>query len=102
MSGGIAGRRRYSATAPRCAQASAGDVVELVRVRTRAALLAATEPALVRHRVGVELEVEEFEVLLDPRRRHRLREHDVAALDVPAEHDLRRGPVERPGDPLHD
>ena len=38
---------------------------------------------------GVELEVEDLEVLAHPLGRHRLREDDVAALDVPAQDDLR-------------
>jgi len=36
-------------------------------------------------------EVEDVEVLADPGRGDRLGEHDVAALDVPAQHDLGRG-----------
>ena len=39
---------------------------------------------------SVELEVEELEVGLHPRGRDRLRENNVAALDVPAQHDLCR------------
>src|SRR3954471_22996320 len=92
-------RRPNSSPAER---ASARNVVELVRIRTRPALLAAVEVAEVAHRVGVELEVEELEVLPDAPRRHGLREDDVAALEMPAEHHLRRSPVERLRDPLHD
>jgi O-acetylserine/cysteine efflux transporter len=41
--------------------------------------------------VGGELEVEDADVLPDPGRGDRLGEHDVAALDVPAQHHLGRG-----------
>jgi O-acetylserine/cysteine efflux transporter len=41
--------------------------------------------------VGRQLEVEDVEVLPDPGRGDRLGEHDVAALDVPAQHHLGRG-----------
>jgi drug/metabolite transporter (DMT)-like permease len=41
--------------------------------------------------VGGELEVEDVDVLPHPGRGDRLGEHDVAALDVPAQHDLGRG-----------
>jgi len=40
---------------------------------------------------GAQPEVEDVEVLADPGRGDRLGEHDVAALDVPAQHDLGRG-----------
>src|SRR5215208_6364363 len=76
---------------------SAGDVVELVRVRARA--LVAVEGGDRRHRRFVELEVEDVEVLLDPAPGHRLREDDVAALDVPAERDLRGRLPDLSGDP---
>ena len=78
----------------RAAARSARDVVHDVRVRPGAAVLAAVEP---RDRLVVgrlELEVEELEVLLDPLGRRRLREDDVAALDVPAQDDLRRRPAD--------
>ena len=55
------------------------------------ALIAATSSA-------VELEVEDGEVLLHPLAVHRLREHDVAALDVPAQGHLRRRASVRGGD----
>ena len=45
-----------------------------------------------------ELEVEDVDVLLDPRGRHRLREHDVAELDVPAQDDLAGRAAVRLGD----
>jgi drug/metabolite transporter (DMT)-like permease len=41
--------------------------------------------------VGAELEVEDVDVLPHPGRGDRLGEHDVAALDVPAQHHLGRG-----------
>jgi len=41
--------------------------------------------------VGGELEVEDVDVLPDPGRGDRLGEHDVAALDVPAQYHLGRG-----------
>src|SRR5579875_186989 len=66
---------------------SARDVVERVGVRARALVLVQRRD--VGH-VGVgELEVEELEVLLHALAGDRLREDDVAALDVPAEGDLR-------------
>ena len=74
---------------------SARDVGERVRVRAVAAGLAAIE-RVDRLDVGrLELEVEDREVLRDPRRRHRLREDDVAVLDVPAQDDLRHRLAER-------
>src|SRR3954463_9136086 len=81
---------------------SARHVVELVGVGPGPPLLAAVQVAEVAHRVGVELEVEELEVLLHAGRRHGLGEDHVATLDVPAEHDLRGRPVQPLGDPLHD
>ena len=45
-----------------------------------------------------EFEVEEREVLRMRSRRHRLRDDDVAELEVPAEHDLGRGPAVRRGE----
>ena len=79
---------------------SAGDVVELVGVRAGA--LAPVERGDRDHVRLVELEVEEREVLLDPAAVDRLREDDVAALDVPAEGDLRRTAAEPLGDPADD
>src|SRR5215210_47414 len=69
---------------------SAGDVSERVRVRTGAAVLTPVERGDRLHVGGLELEVEQLEVLLHARWRHRLREHDVAALDVPPQDDLGR------------
>src|SRR5215204_5852087 len=69
---------------------SAGDVGERVGVRTGAAVLASVERGDRVHVAGLELEVEQLEVLLHARRRHRLWEYDVAALDVPPQDDLRR------------
>jgi O-acetylserine/cysteine efflux transporter len=48
--------------------------------------------------VGGELEVEDADVLPDPGRGDRLGEHDVAALDVPAQHHLGRGLASALGD----
>jgi len=61
----------------------AGDISERVRVRTGASVFASVEPGDRIHVVGPELEVEQLEVLLHALWRHRLREYDVAALDVP-------------------
>src|SRR5207248_7727823 len=66
-----------------------------VRVRAGAARLAAVERVDAGHCVGVELEVEHLEVLADPGGRGRLRDDHVPALDVPAQDDLGRRPVER-------
>ncbi len=46
----------------------------------------------------VQAEVEDLDVLLDPRRRHGLRDHHVAQLEVPAQHDLGRCAAVLPGD----
>ena len=48
---------------------------------------------------AVELEVEDVDVLRDPRRRDRLRDHLPSLLEVPAQHHLRRRPVVRLRDP---
>src|SRR5205085_2760946 len=48
----------------------------------------------LRHVVVAELEVEQLEVLLHAGGRHRLREDDVATMDMPAEDDLRRRAVQ--------
>ena len=45
-----------------------------------------------------ELEAEDVEVLGDPRRRDRLRDHLAALLEVPAQHHLRRRLAVRGGD----
>src|SRR5581483_6399047 len=68
---------------------STWDVRERVRVGAVAAGLAAVEPVDRRDVGGLELEVEDLDVLADPLGRHRLREDDVPVLDVPAEDDLR-------------
>src|SRR5689334_12049491 len=52
------------------------------------------------HLVRAQLEVEQPEVLIDPRRCRGLRDHDGAELDVPAQHDLGGGAVVRRGDPF--
>src|ERR1700751_3950593 len=67
-----------------------GDVVELVGVGTGAARFAAVQAGDGVHFVAGEVEVEDVEVRLHPLAVHRLREHDVAALDVPAQHHLGR------------
>src|SRR6478752_3216172 len=77
---------------------SVGDVVERVGVRAGAALLAAVETGDPRDLVVAEREVEDLEVLLHPLGVHRLREDDVAALDVPAQGHLRGRPALRLGD----
>src|SRR5215208_2307822 len=68
----------------------AWHVGEGVGVRAAAAALTLVERGDFFHIVGIELEVEELEVLPHARWRHRLREHDVASLDVPPQNDLRR------------
>src|SRR5919107_2421181 len=68
----------------------AGDVGERVRVRAGAAVLPPVEDGDLVHIAGLELEVKELEVLLHTRWRHRLREYDVAELNVPPQDDLRR------------
>src|SRR3954451_14832604 len=74
-------------------------VVEGVRVGTGP--LVAIQLCNVRHVRAGQLEVEDVEVLLNPRARDRLPEHNVATLDVPAQCDLRRRLALRFGDP-HD
>src|ERR671919_697721 len=76
----------------------AWHVGERVGVWTGAAALTLVERGDLLHIAGVELEVEQFEVLPHARWRHRLREHDVAALDVPPQDDLRRGFADLVGD----
>src|SRR5947209_8225445 len=89
-----------------CSYARAGppavstwDVSERVRVWTVAAGLAAVEPVDRRDVGGLELEVENLDVLADPLGRHRLREDDVPVLDVPAKDDLRYRFADAAGDP---
>src|SRR6202012_3491685 len=72
------------------AMSSVGDVVESVGVGTRASRFAAVQAGDGVQFVAGEAEVEDVEVRLHPLTVHRLREHDVAALDVPAQHHLRR------------
>src|SRR5215216_6742396 len=76
----------------------AWHVGERVGVWTGAAALTLVKRGDLIHIAGVELEVEELEVLPHARWRHRLREHDVAALDVPPQNDLRRCLAEVIGD----
>src|SRR5919202_4795030 len=81
------------------ASESAGNVGERVRVRTGAAVLAPVERGDLIHVALLELEVEQLEVLLYARGRHRLREYDVAALYVPPQDDLSRRLADLVGDP---
>src|SRR3712207_2143014 len=71
----------------------AWHVGERVGVWAGAAALALVERGDLFHIAGIELKVEEFEVLPHARWRHRLREHYIAALDVPPQNDLRRLPT---------
>src|SRR4051794_26471581 len=74
-------------------RANAGDAVarsaEVVGVRPGA--LVAVERGDCVHVVVGQVEVEDVDVLPHPLGLHRLREDDVAQLDVPAQHDLGRG-----------
>src|SRR5947199_286764 len=70
-------------------QASGSGDRESVRIRTRP--LTSVELGQPAHPLGTKLEVEDVEILFDPRRGDRFRNHRVAQLDVPAQHDLRRG-----------
>src|ERR1700723_762692 len=72
------------------------DLVELVGVGADALVL--VQRADLGYVTARELEVEDVEVLPDPGRGDRLRENDVAALDVPAQHDLGRGLADPLGD----
>src|SRR3954447_4127258 len=69
---------------------SVRHVVERVRVRAGAPVLAAVEPVDGADVVRLEPEVEQLEVLLHAGAVDRLREDDAAALDVPAQHHLGR------------
>src|ERR687896_845402 len=80
-------------------EGSAWHMGERVGVRAGAAALTLVESGDLVHIARLDLEVEEFEVLPHARWRHRLREHDVAALDVPPQDDLRRRLAEVIGDP---
>src|SRR3954454_9800378 len=92
-------RATSASTSVTATRGSARDVVEHVGVRAGAGGLALVERVDLLHVVVPELEVEHVEVLPHARGRDRLRKHDVAALDVPAEHHLGRRPPERVGDP---
>src|SRR5690349_7868941 len=74
------------------------DVGHHVGVRPRATVLAAVQGVDLGDLVVAQLEVEQPDVLLDALGRRRLREHDAAALDVPAQRDLRGGPADLVGD----
>ena len=65
-------------------------------VRVRAGALAGVERLDGGHLVLAEVEVEDVEVLLDPLRRDRLGDDDVAELQVPADDDLRRASCRAP------
>src|SRR5207253_2855283 len=58
--------------------------------RVQARPPATVEALEERHVFFGELEAEDLEVLVDPRRRRGFRDDDVALLDVPAEDDLSR------------
>ena len=51
------------------------------------------QPGERRHVRVAQLKIEQRDVLPDPRRSGRLRDHHVAQLQMPAEHDLGGGPV---------
>src|SRR3954451_12894410 len=76
---------------------SARDERHDVGVGAGAPRLALFQRVELRHLIGAQLEVEEPEVLLDPGGRRRLGAHDAVALDVPAQHDLGRGPSQLAG-----
>ena len=71
-------------------------------LRLRAAALAGVEGVDRGELVGGELEVEDVEVLRDPVRLGRLRDHRAALLQVPAQHHLGRGLAVRLGDAADD
>src|SRR5919199_1680160 len=73
--------------------------VEAVRVRADAQ--AAVQPGEGRQILVCELELHRAQVLLDPRRGHRLRNHDVTDRQMPREHDLGGRRVVLLGDPDH-
>src|SRR4051812_29586728 len=77
---------------------SVGDPGEGVRVGAAAAGGAVVEGVDAADLLGRELEVEELEVLPDPCRGDGLGEDDVAALNVPTQHDLRGRPADAVGD----
>src|SRR3954467_275569 len=77
---------------------SARDERHDIGVGAGAPRLALFQRVDCRHLIGAEREVEEAEVLLDPGGRRRLGEHDAGALDMPAQHDLGRGPSQLAGD----
>src|SRR5215218_7467547 len=79
---------------------SVRDVVEAVGVRAGAGV--PVQAADGGHLLPVELEVEDAEVLLHPAAGDRLREDDVAALDVPAQRHLGGGPADLLRDPPDD
>src|SRR5215469_159551 len=89
--------RRETASAISCDPANVTGPVEArslfdglasERIRVRAGPLATVQGADRLDVLAGQLEVEDVDVLPDPRRGHRLGENNVAALDVPAEHHL--------------
>src|SRR5262245_36423482 len=75
------------------------DPGEGIGIRSDPSALTPVERIDRCHLLGGQLEVEHVEVLLHSLTVHRLRGDDVAALDVPAEDDLRDGPPTGSGDP---
>src|SRR5215211_1813831 len=73
---------------------TARDVGEDIRMGPSSPVLALVERSDRGDVGGLQLEVEDLEVLLDPCRRRRLGEDDVPAVNVPAQHHLCRRPVE--------
>ncbi len=75
------GRRR--ANRPGRAGISARNVVEDLRIRAESTCFTLVERGDLRDVPVIEAEVEDLEVLLHPLWRHRLREHHIAALNMP-------------------
>src|SRR4051812_42178675 len=68
-------------------------------IGVRAGAGPAVEATDRRQVVRGQLEIEDVDVLLDPRGCHRFRDDDNSQLDVPAKHDLRRCLAVRAGQP---
>lgn len=64
----------------------ASDHLEVFRIGSDAS--PGGEAGQDAHLLIVELEIEDLQILFDPRRRHRLRDRDHAVLHVPAQHHL--------------
>src|SRR5690348_17394509 len=89
MSGWVTARWRVSRETRRVVPSPRLAAVELVGVGAGALVLVQHGDVLD---VGSgQLEVEDVDVLPDPVCGDRLGEHDIAALEVPAQHDLGRG-----------